>query len=93
VRLFVGHCAELELDRHLHIGWPNPSSTPSGFKALLVGLIDKSSEDRYHQGVPYPPTDLSDVAAQSPAMVGIVVNATWEQLEPSQGQFDFSLAI
>jgi hypothetical protein len=30
------------------------------------------------------------VASQSPAFAGIVVNQTWSQLEPSQGQFDFS---
>ncbi len=65
-------------------------TTPSGYKPLLVGLIDKGSETPYHQGVPYPVVDTTDVAAQSPAFAGIVVNQTWSQLEPSQGTFDFT---
>ena len=40
--------------------------------------------------MPYPVVDTIDVAAQSPAFAGIVVNQTWAQLEPSQGTFDFS---
>ena len=59
-------------------------------KPLLEGLIDKGSEAQYHEDVPYPVIDLSDVAAQSPAFGGVVVNQTWAQLEPTQGQFDFS---
>ncbi len=65
-------------------------TTPTGYKPLLVGLIDKGSEAPYHQGVPYPVADTTDVAAQSPAFSGIVVNQTWAQLEPTQGTFDFS---
>jgi hypothetical protein len=67
-----------------------PSSKKSKVKTLIVGLVDKGSEAQYHQGVPYPVADLTDVASQSPAFAGIVVNQTWSQLEPSQGQFDFS---
>ena len=67
-----------------------PSSKKSKVKTLIVGLVDKGSEAQYHQGVPYPVVDLTDVANQSPAFAGIVVNQTWSQLEPSQGQFDFS---
>ena len=75
--------------------WPatlgiTPSSSRSKVKPLIAGLIDKGSEAQYHQGVPYPVVDLTDVAAQSPAFAGIVVNQTWSQLEPSPGQFDFS---
>jgi len=68
----------------------NPSSKKSKAKTLITGLIDKGSETQYHQGVPYPVVDLTDVANQSPAFAGIVVNQTWSQLEPSQGQFDFT---
>ena len=66
------------------------SSKKTKGKALIVGLVDKGSEAQYHQGVPYPVVDLTDVAGQSPAFSGIVVNQTWSQLEPSQGHFDFS---
>ncbi len=65
-------------------------TTPTGYKPLIVGLIDKGSEAPYHQGAPYPVVDTTNVAAQSPAFAGIVVNQTWSQLEPSQGTFDFS---
>ena len=65
-------------------------TAPGGYKPLIVGLIDKGSEASYHQGVPYPVVDTSDVAAQSPAFSGIVVNQTWAQLEPEQGTFDFT---
>ena len=65
-------------------------TAPAGYKPLIVGLIDKGSEAPYHQGVAYPVVDTSDVAAQSPAFAGIVVNQTWSQLEPSQGTFDFT---
>ena len=59
-------------------------------KPLIAGLIDKGSETPYHQGVPYPVIDLTDVSAKSPAFAGIVVNQTWAQLEPSPGEFDFT---
>jgi hypothetical protein len=62
----------------------------SKVKPLIMGLIDKGSETQYHQDVPYPVVDLSDVAAVSPALSGIVVNQTWAQLEPAPGQFDFT---
>ena len=67
-----------------------PTSKRSKVKPRIAGLIDKGSEAQYHQGVPYPVVDLTDVAAQSSAFAGIVVNQTWSQLEPSPGQFDFS---
>ena len=67
-----------------------PSSKKSKVKSLIVGLVDKGSEAQYHRGLPYPVVDLTDVATRSPAFAGIVVNQTWAQLEPSQGQFDFS---
>ena len=67
-----------------------PASKPAKVKPRLQGLIDKGSETQYHEGLPYPVVDLTDVAAQSPAFAGIVVNQTWSQLEPSPGQFDFS---
>jgi hypothetical protein len=60
----------------------------SGFKPLLVGLIDKGAEAPYHLGQPYPPVDLTGLAS---GLVGVVVNATWAQLEPQQGQFDFGV--
>ena len=63
---------------------------PSAVKPLLVGLIDKGSEASYHLGQPYPVVDLSGVAAQSGVFGGVVVNQTWEQLEPTQGTFNFS---
>jgi hypothetical protein len=67
-----------------------PSKAKVKVKPLLAGLIDKGSEASYHQGVPYPVVDLTGVTAQSPAFGGVVVNQTWAQLEPAQGQFDFS---
>ena len=67
-----------------------PSSKRSKVKPAIVGLIDKGSETEYHQSVPYPIVDLTDVAAHAPAFAGIVVNQNWSQLEPSPGQFDFS---
>ena len=59
-----------------------------GFKSLLVGLLDKGAEAPYHLGQAYPPVDLSDMPS---GLVGVVVNATWDQLEPRQGTFDFSV--
>ena len=67
-----------------------PPSRPAKTKPQLSGLVDKGSEAPYHEGMPYPVVDLTDVAAQSPAFAGIVVNQTWSQLEPNPGQFDFS---
>ena len=66
-----------------------PPSRLAKVKPQLSGLIDKGSEAQYRDGTPYPVVDLTDVAAQSPAFAGIVVNQTWSQLEPSPGQFDF----
>lgn len=68
---------------------PSPVKS-SAVKPLLVGLVDKGSEASYHLGQPYPVVDLSDVGAQSGAFGGVVVNQTWEQLEPAQGTFNFS---
>jgi len=62
--------------------------TAPGFKPLLVGLIDKGAEAPYHLGQAYPPVDLSGVAS---GLVGVVANATWAQLEPQQGEFDFGV--
>jgi hypothetical protein len=62
--------------------------TAPGFKPLLVGLIDKGAEAPYHLGQAYPPVDLTGVAS---GLVGVVVNATWAQLEPRQGEFDFGV--
>jgi hypothetical protein len=62
--------------------------TAPEFKSLLVGLIDKGAEAPYHLGQAYPPVDLADLPS---GLVGVVVNATWTQLEPQQGTFDFSV--
>ena len=40
-------------------------TAPAGYKPLIVGLIDKGSEASYHQGVPYPVVDTSDVARRN----------------------------
>ncbi len=62
--------------------------TTPGFKPLLVGLIDKGAEAPYHLGQAYPSIDLTGLA---PGLVGVVVNATWAQLEPQQGEFNFGV--
>ena len=62
--------------------------TAPGFKPLLVGLIDKGAETPYHLAQAYPPVDPTGVSS---GLVGVVVNATWAQLEPEQGEFDFGV--
>jgi hypothetical protein len=65
-----------------------------GQKALNVGLLDKGSEAPYHSGQDYtvtnPATDAA-LTAVAPAMSGLVINATWDQLELIQGQFTFGV--
>jgi len=65
-------------------------TTPTGYKPLLTGLVDKGSETAYHKGQPYPVVDLSNVTTDAGAFGGVVVNQTWSQLEPSQETFDFT---
>ncbi len=67
-----------------------PVPTLSGHKALIVGLIEKGDATPYTAGQPFPVIDLSKDAAASPGLAGVVVNASWSQLEPTQGAFDFS---
>lgn len=64
--------------------------TEPGYKPLLGGIVDKGSETSFHQGQPYPVIDLSQAAASSPGLTGVVVDVSWGQLEPSPGTFDFS---
>jgi hypothetical protein len=64
--------------------------TRSGYKPLLVGLIDKGNAAPFQAGQPFPVIDLSEDVASSPGLTGVVVNISWSQLEPTQGTFDFS---
>jgi len=59
-------------------------------KPLIIGLIDKGSQQPYETGVPFPVTDTAEVATDPDTFAGIVVNVSWAQLEPSQGQWDFA---
>jgi hypothetical protein len=60
-------------------------------KPLLTGLIDKGSEGPYHLGQPYAPVTAADLGSIPVGISGVVVNATWAQLEPSPGTFDLSV--
>lgn len=59
-------------------------------KPLIVGLIDKGSEQPYHLAQLFPVTDTAEIGAYSPAFSGTVVNETWAQLEPTMGKWDFA---
>jgi hypothetical protein len=60
-------------------------------KPLIAGLVDKGTEGPYHRDQPYPPTTVDDLAGYGAAFAGTVVDATWAQLEPSPGTYDFGV--
>lgn len=62
----------------------------AGYKPLIVGLVDKGDAAPYLAGQPFPVINLSLDASVSPGLAGVVVNASWSQLEPTRGTFDFS---
>jgi hypothetical protein len=64
---------------------------PAGVKPLIVGLIDKGSGFPYHNDVPFPVVDLAQVQPDAAGFAGIVANATWAQIEPEPGQFNYSI--
>jgi hypothetical protein len=76
-------------------GAADGEATSASHKPLMTGLIDKGSEAAYHAGAAYPVTDPASngdtLAMMSPAFGGLVINQTWQQLEPSNGTFDFSV--
>ncbi len=66
-----------------------PSSKVAKVKPLIDGLIDKGSEEPYHLDQAFPVTTTSELSGYSTAFAGIVVNVSWAQLEPAEGQFNF----
>ena len=67
---------------------PAPKSRPAA-KPPLTGLVDMGSQAAYSQGQAFDPVDTTVIGADSAAFSGIVVNETWAQLEPKQGQPDW----
>ena len=67
-----------------------PVLAKKGIKPLITGLVDKGSQAPYTHGQPFPTADLSEVRPYARAFAGIVINETWAQLEPSQGNFTFT---
>ena len=59
-------------------------------KPLIIGLIDKGSQQPYETAQPFPVTDTAEVASDPDTFAGIVVNVSWAQLEPSMDQWDFA---
>ncbi|HEY5334816.1 MAG TPA: hypothetical protein VIJ71_02205 [Mycobacteriales bacterium] len=70
---------------------PSTPALTTVAKPLLAGLIDKGSEGPYHLGQPYAPVTAADLGSLPAGISGVVVNATWAQLEPSPGTFDLSV--
>jgi len=65
---------------------PAPAAKP-----LIAGLVNKGRERPYHAGQPFPPVDLSDVAPYGSAFTAVVINASWDQLQPEPGALDTSV--
>jgi hypothetical protein len=66
-----------------------PMLAQKGIKPLIAGLIDKGSQAPYTHGQPFPTVNLPEVRPYYAAFSGVVINETWAQLEPSQGNFTF----
>ncbi len=59
-------------------------------KARVGGLFDKGSGVPYQLNAAFPTTPTSELSGYASAFTGIVVNQTWAQLEPAEGQEDFT---
>jgi len=66
------------------------SSKDKKVKARISGLFDKGSGTPYQLDQAFPTTPTSELSGYAQAFAGIVVNETWAQLEPTQGQPDFT---
>lgn len=66
------------------------SSKDQKVKARISGLFDKGSGAPYQLNQVFPTTPTGELSGYAPAFAGIVVNETWAQLEPVQGQPDFT---
>jgi len=71
-----------------------PSTTAAGasagVKPPLAGLIDMGVQTPYQLDLPFPTVDTSAISPYAGSFAGIVVNETWAQLEPTQGNEDWS---
>ncbi len=63
---------------------------PPWIKPQILGLVDKSSQTPYLLRQPFGTVNVAEVAPDASAFSGIVVNATWAQLEPGPGHFTFA---
>ena len=59
-------------------------------KARVGGLFDKGSSTPYQLNAAFPTTPTAELSGYAAAFTGIVVNQTWAQLEPAEGQEDFT---
>ncbi len=65
-------------------------SAAAWVKPQIRGLVDKSSQAPYVLRQPFATVNGGEVAPYAQAFSGIVVNETWNQLEPRRNVFDFS---
>lgn len=69
---------------------PGPRSESAGVKPPLAGLIDMGVQTPYQLDLPFPTVDTAAITPYAGSFAGIVVNETWAQLEPAQGNEDWS---
>ena len=66
------------------------SKSSTTVKPPLVGLVDMGAQQPYQLGQNFPIVNLSELGNDYQAFKGIVINETWAQLEPSQGNYDWT---
>ncbi len=66
-------------------GNQNSSKTP------IEGLVDMGVQADYLQALPFAPVNLLELGSQADAFSATVVNASWAQLEPTQGSYNWSV--
>jgi hypothetical protein len=60
-------------------------------KSQIAGLVDMGSQAVNRVSQPFPTVNTAEVAPVAAAFSGIVVNASWSQLEPARGHYAFGV--
>ena len=63
------------------------TGSTTGVKPFLSGLVSMGSL-AFHDADALPPFTLADISSRPGIFKGIVINATWSELEPAQGQLN-----
>jgi len=65
-------------------------SGPGASKPPLLGIIDMGVQNSYQEDQPFPTINMSPLDGYAGAFAGVVVNESWQQLEPHPGVYDWT---